>query len=320
MHFPVAGVEVHPLIPPLVSFLVATLTTPAGVSGAFLLLPFQVSVLGFSTPAVSPTNLLYNVVAIPGGLLRYLREGRMAWPLVWVVAVGTLPGVVVGGLLRVHVFLDPRPFKLFVGLVLLYLGGRLLWEATPSGRRRRGELGAVERKFQEHLAAARADGKRLAAGLPAAAVVRTASWSLRRVEYTFWGERFAFSPLVVFALALAVGVIGGIYGIGGGAIIAPFVVSFFSLPVYTVAGAALAGTFATSIAGVLFFVTLGASGSVTVPVQPDWALGLLFGVGGLAGTYCGARLQRYLPERLIRVVLGVLVAFLGVRYVVQYVR
>ena len=32
-----------------------------GVSGAFLLLPFQVSVLGFTSPAVSPTNLIFNI-------------------------------------------------------------------------------------------------------------------------------------------------------------------------------------------------------------------------------------------------------------------
>jgi uncharacterized membrane protein YfcA len=317
MNFPVAGIEVNPLVPPLVSFFVALLTAPAGVSGAFLLLPFQVSVLGFSTPAVSPTNLLYNVVAIPGELFRYIREGRMAWPLVWVVVAGTLPGVVVGGFLRVHVFLDPRLFKLFVGCVLLYLGGRLLVETLGAVRKPRGELGVVEGKFQPQRAAERQEGKPFLAGLPADAVVATGSWSLRRVEILFWGERFAFSPLVVFALALVVGVIGGIYGIGGGAIMAPFIVSFFSLPIYTVAGAALAGTFVTSVAGVLFYLGLGASGTVAVPVQPDWGLGLLFGVGGLAGTYCGARLQRYLPERWIRLVLGVLVTALAVRYVAQ---
>jgi uncharacterized protein len=70
MHFPVSGVEVNPLRPLLVAFAVCALTTPAGVSGAFLLLPCQVSVLGFTSPTVSPTNLVYNMVATPGGLFR----------------------------------------------------------------------------------------------------------------------------------------------------------------------------------------------------------------------------------------------------------
>ena len=47
------------------AFVIAAMTTPAGVSGAVLLLPFQVSVLGTPSPSVTPTNLLYNVVASP---------------------------------------------------------------------------------------------------------------------------------------------------------------------------------------------------------------------------------------------------------------
>ena len=45
------------------AFLIAVLATPAGISGAVLLLPFQVGVLGTPSPAVTPTNLLYNVIA-----------------------------------------------------------------------------------------------------------------------------------------------------------------------------------------------------------------------------------------------------------------
>ena len=47
------------------AFAVSVVATPAGISGAVLLLPFQVSVLGTPSPAVTPTNLLYNVVATP---------------------------------------------------------------------------------------------------------------------------------------------------------------------------------------------------------------------------------------------------------------
>ena len=58
------------------AFAIAVLATPAGISGAVLLLPFQVSVLGTPSPAVTPTNLLYNVVATPGALYRYWRQGQ----------------------------------------------------------------------------------------------------------------------------------------------------------------------------------------------------------------------------------------------------
>jgi uncharacterized protein len=294
VQFPVSGVEVNPLVPLLVAFAVSALTAPAGVSGAFLLLPFQVSVLGFTSPAVSPTNLVYNVVATPGGVYRYVREGRVVWPLAWVVILGTLPGAFAGAFLRVTVLSDPGAFEVFVGLVLLYFGIRLLY-GVLAGFAGRGSA-----------------GKRNATGRSS---VRVLGASPFRVEYEYGGKPYAFSTPAVFALSLGVGVIGGIYSIGGGSIIAPFLVTVFGLPVYTVAGATLIGTFVTSVAGVAFFEFLAASGlGSDAPVAPDWLLGLTLGIGGLAGTYAGARLQGYAPERLIRGVLGMLVTLLALRY------
>ena len=66
--FPISGVETWWWLPALVAFLISSLTSTGGVSGAFLLLPFQVSFLGFTGPAVSSTNLVYNIVATPGGV------------------------------------------------------------------------------------------------------------------------------------------------------------------------------------------------------------------------------------------------------------
>ena len=108
MVFPVAGIEVHPLVPPLVAFVISFFTSMGGVSGAFLLLPFQVSVLGFTSPSVSSTNQVFNIVAIPSGVYRYLQEGRMVWPLTWIVIIGTLPGVLIGAIVRVQYLPDPK--------------------------------------------------------------------------------------------------------------------------------------------------------------------------------------------------------------------
>lgn len=320
MYFPVSGVEIFPLLPPLVAFAVSSLTSPAGVSGAFLLLPFQVSVLGFVSPAVTPTNLIYNIVAIPGGLARFIREGRMAWPLTWVIILGTLPGVFAGAWVRILYLPDPKSFKFFIGLVLLYLGIRLLYETTGRYLKSKEQSKALEKKFQERVRQLKTEEQtRLAAGLPGEAVVKTRKITLARVEYEFWGETFSFQTLTVFILALIVGLIGGIYGIGGGAIIAPFCVSILGLPVYTVAGAALAGTFLTSIAGVIFYTALAFTPlGIQSAVSPDWALGVLFGLGGFLGTYCGAYLQKYLQERLIRGILGIIVTGLAISYVIQY--
>ena len=107
-----------------------------------------------------------------------------------------------------------------------------------------------------------------------------------------------------------VGLIGGTYGIGGGAIIAPFLAAIFQLPIYTIAGAALMGTFLTSLAGVGIYSAIG--------VPPDWALGALFGLGGFCGMYLGARLQKFFSGKVIRIGLGLVISGLALRYILGF--
>jgi uncharacterized membrane protein YfcA len=319
MEFPISGVTVHPLVPPLVAFVISFFTSMGGVSGAFLLLPFQVSVLGFVSPSVSATNQLFNIVAIPSGVARYIREGRMVWPLTWVVIVGTLPGVLIGAVVRVRWLPDPRSFKLFAGLVLLYIGIRLAREVVrmgPTG----ADRATAEQRFQSvvtaHSRRIEADVAAGRAEIPKVAVRR---FGLDRIEYEFYGEVYDFPTVGIFALSFVVGIVGGVYGIGGGAIIAPFFVTVFRLPVYTVAGAALMGTFITSIAGVGFYQAI-APLYPDMTVAPDWALGALFGVGGAAGMYLGARTQKFVPARAIKAMLGLVVLFTAAQYIVGFFR
>lgn len=66
---------------------ISVVTAPVGVSGAVFLL----RVLGVPSAAVTPTNLLYNVVAGPGALLRHARAGRLGAPLTCLLLAGTAP-------------------------------------------------------------------------------------------------------------------------------------------------------------------------------------------------------------------------------------
>lgn len=293
--FPVSGVSTWFWLPPLVAFVLSLFTSMVGVSGAFLLLPFQMSVLHFVSPAVSATNLVYNLVAIPGGVYRYVREGRMLSPLVWVVVLGTLPGLVAGYAIRVWWLPDPSLFKLFVGVVLVYLGLRLFLE-MPSER--------TTRTKEAESGTLNADSR-----------IRVLGFTATSVVFEYRGQRHAFPVPTMFLLAIVVGLVGGVYGIGGGALIAPFCVALFHLPVHAIAGATLAATFFSSIVGVTLYSTLPAPAGIEV--RPDWALGALFGVGGLAGTYAGARLQKYVSQPALKLLLGSLVTMLAAGYLTR---
>jgi len=121
---------------------IAVVATPAGVSGAVLLLPFQVSVLGTPSPAVTPTNLLYNVVATPAALYRYWRQGQTGGRLALVLVMGTLPGVIAGSVIRVWLLPGAVVFDVVVATVLGPLGiwlalSRPAAPASPARRVRR---------------------------------------------------------------------------------------------------------------------------------------------------------------------------------------
>jgi uncharacterized membrane protein YfcA len=310
MYFPVAGIEVSLWVPPLVAFVVSFFTSMGGVSGAFLLLPFQISFLGYTSPSVSATNQLFNIVAIPSGVLRYLREGRMVWPLTWIVVAGTLPGVLIGAVVRVTWLPDAGSFKLFAAAVLFYVGARMMLDL---GRGKTAKA-ASERRFQELVREHRA---RAGQGGPLP-TVKVIAFTLRHISYEFYGERHEVNTPGIFALSFLVGIVGGTYGIGGGSIIAPFFVTVFGLPIYTVAGAALMGTFVTSVAGVAFYQFL-APFHPDMAIAPDWLLGLLFGLGGMAGMYLGARCQKFVPARVIKWMLAVIVLGTALRYLYESV-
>jgi uncharacterized membrane protein YfcA len=244
------------------AYVVAVLATPAGISGAVLLLPFQVSVLGTPSPAVTPTNLLYNVVATPGALYGYWRQHQTGGRLALMLIAGTLPGVIAGSVIRVELLPGPRVFDLVIAAVLVPLG---IWLALTRPTRPQ-------------------DPDRPARLIPA--------------------------PVLVI-LAAAVGCVGGIYGIGGGSILAPILLGTGRRPA-EVAPAALASTFVTSVAGVVTFTILSIHQHGTV--TPDWTTGIALGVGGLAGAYTGARIQSRLPDVLIRRLVGMLVVAIGARY------
>lgn len=245
----------------IAALLVTALTSPVGVSGAVFLLPVQVSVLGVPSPAVTPTNLLFNVIATPGALIRYARQGQVDRLLAMPLVAGSLPGVIFGAWLRVMHLSGDGVLRALLAAFLTPLGVWLL--VARQGR---------------------------SSGRPDPPMA------------------------VLMALSAAVGVIGGLVGVGGGSMLAP-ILAILGVSLARVAPAALFVTFLTSVTGVLAFAILAATGAPAAAAE--WTLGLALGAGGLVGGYVGARVQPFVPESVLRRGLGAVAVALGGAYAVS---
>ena len=250
---------------------------------------------------MSPTNLVYNVVAIPSGVYRYFKEGRMLWPLTWMVSVGTLPGLIAGGFIRLNYFLDPKPFKAFVGCVLLYMGLRMFWDWRKA---RQGK------------------GGKAAGALPAGEWrVRVSEFNWRRLRFSFQDQDYSCSSPGCSYCPWRWAWWAGYTGIGGGAIIAPpFLVAIYRLPVHAVAGAALSATCLTSP------WEAWSSSSSSRPFTPAWARRWLrTGFWAHSSAWAGwpactwePRTQRLVPGVYLKLMLGVILLVVALRYVIGY--
>ena len=96
------------------------------------------------SPRVTPTNLMYNVISGPGALLRFRRRSQFDWSLTLQLLAGSVPGVVLGSVIRVYVAADPDTFRLLAAAVLMPVGVFILRRSPlPQPGRERPRLRAA---------------------------------------------------------------------------------------------------------------------------------------------------------------------------------
>lgn len=96
-------------------FVVAILYSSVGHAGASGYIAVM-SLLGVATSAIKPTSLVLNILVATIGTIQFYRAGHFSWRLFWPFAILSVPMAFVGGYLN----LPARPFKIAVGVVLLY--------------------------------------------------------------------------------------------------------------------------------------------------------------------------------------------------------
>jgi uncharacterized membrane protein YfcA len=116
-------------------------------------------------------------------------------------------------------------------------------------------------------------------------------------------------PIVV--VGLVIGFIGAVMGIGGGFILIPIMIYVLRVPTSTVIGTSMVLTLVT----MLFATLLHAVTNHLV----DAVLALILMVGGVTGAQFGARAGQKIRGEHLRLLLGLLILAVGIRFAVELV-
>jgi uncharacterized membrane protein YfcA len=256
-----------------------------GIGGGFLMTPLLIFI--GVPPSVSVASVTSHIAASSfSGAISYWRKRAIDVALALMLLgggiVGTAAGVWLFTILRTLDQLD-----LVIGLsyvtLLSVVGGLMFYEAVRAIMRERHGMPPILRRPGSHA---------WFHGLP--------------FKIRFKRSKIYVSAIPVWTIGFLIGFIGAIMGIGGGFLLVPMLIYLLRVPTATVIGTSM----------VLTLVTM-ASATVMHAVtnqQVDAVLAFILMVGGVIGATFGARTgQRMRGERL-RLLLGLLVLAVGLRF------
>jgi uncharacterized membrane protein YfcA len=127
----------------------------------------------------------------------------------------------------------------------------------------------------------------------------------------FKRSRIYLSVIPVIGVGMLIGFVGAIMGVGGGFLLVPILIYWLRVPTSTVIGTSMMLTLITMIIATL----LHAATNHLV----DAVLALVLMVGGVVGAQFGARAGQSLRSENLRLLLGLLILAVGIRFAVELV-
>ncbi|MET0970025.1 MAG: sulfite exporter TauE/SafE family protein [Tardiphaga sp.] len=290
LYLPIADIPVNVFLILAMGAAVGFVSGMFGIGGGFLMTPLLIFV-GIA-PAVAVASVASHIAASSfSGALSYWRR-RAIDPALGAVllcggVVGTALGVYVFTLLRNLGQLD-LTISLSYVILLTAVGGLMFWEGLRAMMRlRRGDP----------LTFRRSGSHNWVHGLP--------------LKMRFKRSKIYLSVIPIVAVGLLIGFIGAVMGIGGSFILIPILIYWLRIPTSTVIGTSMILTLVTMVMATLLH-------AVTNHLV-DAVLALILMVGGVTGAQFGARAGQKIRGEHLRLLLGLLILAVGMRFAAQLV-
>src|SRR5712691_11173896 len=271
-------------------FAVGFISGMFGIGGGFLMTPLLIFI-GVS-PAVAVATVSTHIAASSfSGAIAYWRRRALDLALALMLLAGGIVGTVTG----VWLFTELRrlgQLDITIGVSYVLLLGTVGAMMVAEGLR------AIQRARQGKPVELRRPGSHTwIHGLP--------------LKIRFKQSKVYVSAIPVCAIGFIMGFIGAIMGIGGGFLLVPMLIYFLRVPTNVVIGTSMVLTLITMASATILH-------SVTNHLV-DAILALILMVGGVTGAQFGARAGQKMRGERLRLLLGLLVLAVGIRFAVDLV-
>ncbi len=290
IYLPIADLPVNIFVILAMGIAVGFISGMFGIGGGFLMTPLLIFI--GVTPGVAVASVASHIAASSfSGAISYWRRRAIDIALAFMLLAGGIVGTAVGvwlfTLLRALDQLD-----LMIGLsyvtLLTIVGGLMINESVR----------AIIRSYRGGPLALRRPGSHTwAHGLP--------------FKVRFKRSKIYVSAIPVWTIGFIIGFVGAIMGIGGGFLLVPMLIYFLRVPTTTVIGTSM----------VLTLVTMASATVMHAATNHlvDALLALILMAGGVVGAQFGARAGQKIAGEKLRLLLGLLVLAVGLRFAYELV-
>ena len=232
--------------------------------------------------------------------INYARQKRLVTALGFFMGIGALFAT----LLVVFTTAGKISFSQYqgwFGLCVFVIGGFMIYEMTPKGQAKKKSSQEAAKAFEASIKEKKDITEQ---------GIKTLKWSLVKTEFSFFGQKFTFSPIWAFVGGFFISCIASFLGVGGGFLYVPFLTSVVGLPMFVVAGTSALSVLIGMIFAIFNFMVLKG-------VVVHWTLIGAELIGIFIGSMIGPRTGKYIPAKVLKGIFIVLALYIGLRYTLR---
>ena len=255
------------------------------VGAAGGLLPSFAFISFFDVQNPNDVKLMSQIIVLAVALTfvpGYLQRNALVWPLGVLLGIGGLFGAYAGSTISGKYLNDMGAFIPLFGVFTLLIALQIIWKLYQ--KRNAVSEDTAQTSVQNMLFV----GRDL-----------QFFYGLKKYKIT------AYSPIMAgFSIAF----IASIFGVGGGFLLVPYMVSILRLPMHIIPGTAAIAIIMSTVVSMGNYVSLGA--------KPETSLLIPMLIGALLGAYLGPKINKRAKNSWLQAALVVILMMIAIKYII----